>query len=60
MLDLAVKVTVNAVKSAVKLPSLKSMAVTSSMVAVMFGVKPLEFAVMMDRTWFSDLEICEQ
>ncbi|KAI3764261.1 hypothetical protein L2E82_14267 [Cichorium intybus] len=60
LLDPAVKGTLNVLKSAAKVPSLKSVVLTSSMAAVMFPVKPLELGDVIDETWFSDPETCEQ
>ncbi|KAJ9563918.1 hypothetical protein OSB04_009078 [Centaurea solstitialis] len=60
LLDPAVKGTINALKSAAKVPSLKRVILTSSMAAVMFSGKLLEDGVVVDETWFSDPLICEQ
>nr|XP_043627134.1 uncharacterized protein LOC122598613 [Erigeron canadensis] len=60
LLDPAVKGTLNVLKSAAKVPSLKRVVLTSSIAAVMFGKEPLESGVMVDETWFSDPEICAQ
>nr|GFA47545.1 tetraketide alpha-pyrone reductase 1-like [Tanacetum cinerariifolium] len=60
LLDPAVKGTLNVLKSAAKVPSLKRVVLTSSIAAVMFNEKPLESGVIVDETWFSDPVICEQ
>ncbi|CAI9278972.1 unnamed protein product [Lactuca saligna] len=60
VLDPALKGTLNVLKSAAKVPSLKRVVLTSSIAAVVCGVKPLESGVVVDETWFSDPEICEQ
>ncbi|KAI3498132.1 hypothetical protein L1887_33901 [Cichorium endivia] len=60
LLDPAVKGTRNVLKSAAKVPSLKRVVFTSSTAAVIFGVKPPEFGVVVDETWFSDSQTCEQ
>ncbi|CAH1416528.1 unnamed protein product [Lactuca virosa] len=60
LLEPAVKGTLNVLKSAAKVPSLKRVVLTSSMAAVMFPAKPLELGDVMDETWFSDPETCEQ
>ncbi|KAI3719629.1 hypothetical protein L6452_20531 [Arctium lappa] len=60
LLDPAVKGTLNVLKSAAKVPSLKRVVLTSSMAAVMFSGKLLEGGVVIDETWFSDPVICEQ
>ncbi|CAH1452150.1 unnamed protein product [Lactuca virosa] len=59
-LDPAVTGTLNVLKSAAKVPSLKRVVLTSSMTAVMFRVEPWEFGAEVDETWFSDPETCEQ
>ncbi|KAI3764262.1 hypothetical protein L2E82_14268 [Cichorium intybus] len=60
LLDPAVKGTLNVLKSAAKVPSLKRVVLTSSMAAVMFPAKPQELGDVIDETWFSDPETCEQ
>ncbi|CAH1416526.1 unnamed protein product [Lactuca virosa] len=60
LLDPAVKGTLNVLKSAAKIPSLKRVVLTSSIAAVICGVKPPEFGAVVDETWFSDPETCEQ
>ncbi|KAK9051359.1 hypothetical protein SSX86_027986 [Deinandra increscens subsp. villosa] len=60
LIDPAVKGTLNVLKSAAKVQSLKRVVLTSSMAAVMFDSRPLESGVVVDETWFSDLLICEQ
>ncbi|CAI9278971.1 unnamed protein product [Lactuca saligna] len=60
LLDPAVKGTLNVLKSAAKVPSLKRVVLTSSIAAVLVGVKPPEFGAVVDETWFSDPETCEQ
>ena len=54
------KGTVNVLKSAANVTSLKRVVLTSSMAAVMFTEKLLEDGVVVDETWFSDPVICEQ
>ncbi|KAI3498131.1 hypothetical protein L1887_33900 [Cichorium endivia] len=60
LLDPAVKGTLNVLKSAAKVPSIKRVILTSSIAAVIFSVKPPEFNVMVDETWFSDPQTCKQ
>ncbi|KAJ0837596.1 putative cinnamyl-alcohol dehydrogenase [Helianthus annuus] len=60
LIDPAVKGTLNVLKSAAKVQSLKRVVLTSSMSEVMFGSRLLEHGVIMDETWFSDPLICEQ
>lgn len=59
LIDPAVKGTLNVLKSAAKVPSLKRVVLTSSMAAVMFGVDIPQSSVV-DETWFSDPVVCEQ
>ncbi|KAL4561217.1 hypothetical protein LXL04_033380 [Taraxacum kok-saghyz] len=59
-LDPAVNGTLNVLKSAAKVSSLKRVVLTSSMTAVLNGVKPREFGAVVDETWFSDPATCEQ
>ncbi|KAL7605098.1 hypothetical protein Lser_V15G15619 [Lactuca serriola] len=60
LIDPAVKGTLNVLKSAAKVSSLKRVVLTSSMSAVMFRVEPREFGAVVDETWFSDPKTCEQ
>ncbi|GJX28959.1 cinnamoyl-CoA reductase 1-like protein isoform X2 [Tanacetum coccineum] len=60
LLDPAVKGTLNVLKSAAKVPSLKRVILTSSTAAVACGAKIPVFGDVVDETWFSDLVICEQ
>ncbi|XP_048330434.2 phenylacetaldehyde reductase-like [Ziziphus jujuba] len=58
LIDPAVKGTLNVLKSCAKVPSVKRVVVTSSMASVLFNGKPLNPDVVVDETWFSDLEFC--
>ncbi|XP_076883832.1 phenylacetaldehyde reductase-like isoform X3 [Bidens hawaiensis] len=60
LLDPAVKGTLNVLKSAAKVQSLKRVVLTSSIATVMFGVKLPESGGVVDETWFSDPVTCEQ
>lgn len=60
LIDPAVKGTLNVLRSAAKVPSLKRVVLTSSMAAVMFDPRSLESGVVMDETWFSDPVFCEE
>nr|XP_043625818.1 uncharacterized protein LOC122597268 [Erigeron canadensis] len=60
LIEPAVKGTLNVLKSAAKVPSLKRVVLTSSMAAVMFGVKLPESGGVVDETWFSNPLVCEQ
>ncbi|XP_071706564.1 phenylacetaldehyde reductase-like [Rutidosis leptorrhynchoides] len=59
LMDPAVKGTINVLKSAAKVPSLKRVVLTSSIAAVMFGVDVPQSSVV-DETWFSNPLVCEQ
>ncbi|KAJ0837603.1 putative cinnamyl-alcohol dehydrogenase [Helianthus annuus] len=60
LIDPAVKGTLNVLKSAAKVPSLKRVVLTSSMAAVMVRSGHPEHGFVMDETWFSDPSLCEQ
>nr|XP_043623148.1 phenylacetaldehyde reductase-like [Erigeron canadensis] len=61
LIDPAVKGTLNVLKSAAKVPSLKRVVLTSSMTAVILaGKEPESGPAVIDETWFSDPAICEQ
>ncbi|XP_076901782.1 phenylacetaldehyde reductase-like [Bidens hawaiensis] len=60
LINPAVKGTLNVLKSAAKVQSLKRVVLTSSMTAVMFGSRLPEHGDVMDETWFSDPLVCEQ
>ncbi|MFS8027521.1 putative cinnamyl-alcohol dehydrogenase [Helianthus anomalus] len=58
LLDPAVKGTLNVLKSAAKVQSLKRVVFTSSLAAVIYGYKPPSGVV--NETWFSDPVFCEK
>ncbi|XP_076883828.1 phenylacetaldehyde reductase-like [Bidens hawaiensis] len=60
LIDPAVKGTLNVLKSAAKVQSLKKVVLTSSMATIMYGVKLPESDGVVDETWFSDPLVCEQ
>lgn len=60
LVDPAVKGTLSVLKSAVKVPSLKRVVLTSSMAAVVFSAKIPESGAVVDESWFSDPVLCEQ
>ncbi|MFS8027506.1 putative 3-beta hydroxysteroid dehydrogenase/isomerase, NAD(P)-binding domain superfamily [Helianthus anomalus] len=60
LVDPAVKGTLNVLKSATKVQSLKKVVLTSSMATVVSGKRLLESGVMVDETWFTDPLVCEQ
>ncbi|KAJ0682888.1 putative cinnamyl-alcohol dehydrogenase [Helianthus annuus] len=60
LLDPAVKGTLNVLKSAAKVQSLKRVVLTSSMSTVTFGPRLAESGDVVDETWFSDPLFCQQ
>ena len=60
IIDPAVKGTLNVLASCVKHPTVKRVVFTSSMAAVLSSGKPLNADVVVDETWFSAPEICNQ
>ncbi|GLT84207.1 hypothetical protein SLE2022_024520 [Rubroshorea leprosula] len=59
LIDPAVKGTLNVLKSCTKVPSIKRVVVTSSIVAVSLNGKPLTPDVVVDETWYSDPAFCD-
>ncbi|GMY22464.1 phenylacetaldehyde reductase-like isoform X1 [Fagus crenata] len=60
LIDPALKGTLNVLRSCAKVPSIKRVVITSSMVAVAYSGKPLAPDVIIDETWFSDAGVCEK
>ncbi|KAK3031103.1 hypothetical protein RJ639_036843, partial [Escallonia herrerae] len=60
LIDPAVKGTLNVLRSCAKVTSVKRVVVTSSMASVLMNGKPLRPDVVVDETWFSDAEYCEE
>ncbi|GMY22529.1 cinnamoyl-CoA reductase [Fagus crenata] len=60
LIDPALKGTLNVLRSCAKVPSIKRVVITSSMVAVAYSGKPLAPDVIIDETWFSDAAGCEK
>jgi nucleoside-diphosphate-sugar epimerase len=60
LIDPAVKGTLNVLRSCAKYPSISRVVVTSSMAAVAYNGKPRTPDVVVDETWFSSPELCEQ
>ncbi|XP_062115529.1 phenylacetaldehyde reductase-like [Humulus lupulus] len=60
LIDPAVKGTLNVLRSCAKVPSVKRVVVTSSMAAVSYNSKPLSPDMVIDETWFSDPDYCEE
>ena len=60
VIDAAVKGTLNVLTSCAKVPSTRSIVVTSSVAAVAFNGKPLSLDVVVDETWFSEPKFCEE
>ncbi|GMY16258.1 phenylacetaldehyde reductase-like isoform X1 [Fagus crenata] len=60
LLDPAVKGTLNVLNSCAKSPSVKRVVLTSSMAAVSYNKKSRTPDVVVDDTWFSDPELCNE
>ena len=60
LIDPALKGTMNVLRSCSKVPSVKRVAVTSSMASVAFNGKPLGPYVLVDESWLSDPVFCEK
>ncbi|KAK6928862.1 3-beta hydroxysteroid dehydrogenase/isomerase [Dillenia turbinata] len=60
LIDPAVKGTLNVLGSCVKNPSVKRVVLTSSIGAVLWNKRPRSPDVIIDETWFSDPEFCEE
>ncbi|CBI24949.3 hypothetical protein VitviT2T_020536 [Vitis vinifera] len=60
LIDPALKGTMNVLRSCAKVPSVKRVAVTSSMASVAFNGKPLAPYVLVDESWLSDPVFCEK
>lgn len=59
-LDPAIKGTLNVLTSCKKFPSVKRVILTSSLAAVLFTGKPWTPEVVVDDSWFSDPEFCQE
>ncbi|KAJ1379948.1 hypothetical protein SESBI_46432 [Sesbania bispinosa] len=60
LIDPAVKGTLNVVKSCAKSPSVKRVVLTSSIAAVLYNGKPRTPEVVVDETWFSNLDFLRE
>ncbi|KAL1545002.1 phenylacetaldehyde reductase-like [Salvia divinorum] len=60
LIDPAVKGTLNVLGSCAKAPSVKRIVLTSSIAAVAYNGKPRTPEVVVDETWWSSPEVCEQ
>ncbi|KHG04265.1 Bifunctional dihydroflavonol 4-reductase/flavanone 4-reductase [Gossypium arboreum] len=60
LIDPAIKGTLNVLKSCAKVPSIKRVVITASIVSVVYNGKPLTPDVVVDETWFSDSRFCEK
>ena len=58
LIDPALKGTLNVLKSCAKNRSLKRVVLTSSMATVLFNRRPLSPEVLVNETWFSNLDFC--
>ncbi|KAK8711116.1 hypothetical protein V6N13_146412 [Hibiscus sabdariffa] len=60
LIDPAVKGTLNVLKSCAKVPSIKRVVITASIVSVLYNEKPLTSNTVVDETWFSDSHFCQK
>ncbi|XP_076920832.1 phenylacetaldehyde reductase-like isoform X2 [Bidens hawaiensis] len=60
LIDPAVKGTLNVLHSCSRAPSVKRVVVTSSVAAVAYNGRPRTPDVVVDETWFSDPDLCNQ
>ncbi|KAI9071509.1 hypothetical protein K1719_046527 [Acacia pycnantha] len=60
LIDPAVKGTLNVLKSCTKSPSLKRVVLTSSIATMLFNGKPRTPEVVVDETWSSNPEFCNE
>lgn len=60
LIDPALKGTLNVLGSCAKAPSIKRVVLTSSIAAVAYNRKPRTPDVVIDETWFSDLEYMKE
>ncbi|KAK6119752.1 hypothetical protein DH2020_046506 [Rehmannia glutinosa] len=60
LVDPALKGTLNVLGSCAKAPSVKRVVLTSSMASVYFNGKTLTPEVVIDETWWSDIEFCRR
>ncbi|KAK4278709.1 hypothetical protein QN277_016518 [Acacia crassicarpa] len=60
LIDPAVKGTLNVLKSCAKSPTVKRVVLTSSMATVIYNGKPKNPEVVVDETWFSSPEFCNE
>lgn len=60
IIDPAVKGTLNVLRSCAKVDSIKRVAVTSSMISILLTGTPLTPDVVVDETWFSNLDVCKE
>ncbi len=54
------KGTLNVLKSCAKSTSVKRVVLTSSNAAVSFNTRPKNPEVVVDETWFSNLDLCRE
>lgn len=60
LIDPAVKGTLNVLSSCSKVPLMKRLVLTSSVVALMYSGSPLTPEVVVDENWFSDQAFCKE
>ncbi|GMI66994.1 hypothetical protein like AT5G19440 [Hibiscus trionum] len=60
IIDPAIRGTLNVLKSCAKVPSIKRVVLTASIVSVLYNEQPLTPDVVVDETWFSDSRFCQK
>lgn len=60
LIDPAVKGTLNVLGSCAKTPSVKRVVITSSVAAVAYNRNPRTPDVVVDETWFTDVDFCKE
>jgi len=60
LIDPAVKGTLNVLKSCAKSPSVKRVIITSSIASVVYNGRPRTPEVVVDETWFSNLDFLRE
>ncbi|GAV70972.1 Epimerase domain-containing protein [Cephalotus follicularis] len=60
LIDPAVEGTLNILRACAKVPSIKRVVMTSSMSSLMFNRIPQGPDVVVDETWFSDVDFCKE
>ncbi|KAK8693358.1 hypothetical protein V6N13_070943 [Hibiscus sabdariffa] len=58
LIDPAIKGTLDVLKSCAKIPTIRRVVLTASIVSVLYNENPLTPDVVVDETWFSDSSFC--